>query len=213
MFGYSQKNRLFHSIMEKQLTATDLLFGYYNGIFPMSEPDGQLYWYAPDPRAVIPIHSYQPSKSLKPILNKGLFEIRINKNFRAVMEGCAQPRQHETDTWISPEIIDAYTELHLMGFAHSIEAYIEDQLVGGLYGVAIGKAFFGESMFYTVANASKVCFHFLIEILKENKFELLDTQFINDNVRRYGAIEISKVEYIKRLKKAVAGVELFENVV
>lgn len=183
------------------LSADDLLYGYMNGIFPMADTDGTLYWYSPDPRAIIPLDTYKPSKSLRPILNKNLFEIRINADFEGVMKGCALPRQDEDSTWISEEIINAYTELHQMGYAHSVETYLNNELVGGLYGVAIGAVFFGESMFHTVNNASKVAFHFLIEILKQQNYALLDTQFINDNVRRFGAIEIPKSEYIKLLKK------------
>ncbi|AEI48182.1 leucyl/phenylalanyl-tRNA--protein transferase [Runella slithyformis] len=183
------------------LSADDLLYGYMNGIFPMADTDGTLYWYSPDPRAIIPLNTYKPSKSLRPVLNKNLFEIRINADFEGVMKGCALPRQDEDSTWISDEIISAYTELHQMGYAHSVETYLNNELVGGLYGVAIGGVFFGESMFHTVSNASKVAFHYLIEILKQQNYILLDTQFINDNVRRFGAIEIPKSEYIKLLKK------------
>lgn len=186
------------------LSADDLIYGYMNGIFPMADSDGSLYWYSPDPRAIIPIDTYKPSKSLRPILNKSHFEIRINHDFEGVMRGCASPREGDEATWISEEIIGAYTELHQLGFAHSVETYIENQLVGGLYGVSIGATFFGESMFHTVSNASKVAFHYLIENLKQRGFELLDTQFINDNVRRYGAIEIPKSEYIRLLKRAVS---------
>ena len=186
-----------------RLTADDLVYGYINGIFPMADADGTLYWYSPDPRAIIPIDTYHPSKSLRPILNKKTFEIRINGDFQEVMRGCAAPREQEEGTWISEAIIQAYTELHNLGMAHSVEAYQQGRLVGGLYGVAIGSAFFGESMFHTVSNASKVAFHALIETLRERKFKLLDTQFMNDNVRRFGAVEISKLEYIGRLRKAV----------
>lgn len=185
------------------LSADDLLYGYMNGIFPMADTDGTLYWYSPDPRAIIPLNTYKPSKSLRPVLNKNLFEIRINADFEGVMKGCALPRQDEDSTWISDEIISAYTELHQMGYAHSVETYLNNELVGGLYGVAIGGVFFGESMFHTVSNASKVAFHYLIEILKQQNYILLDTQFINDNVRRFGAIEIPKSEYIKLLKKGL----------
>lgn len=193
------------------LSADDLIYGYMNGIFPMADSDGSLYWYSPDPRAIIPIETYKPSKSLRPILNKSYFEIRINHDFEGVMRGCASPREGDEATWISEEIIGAYTELHHLGFAHSVETYIENQLVGGLYGVSIGAVFFGESMFHTVSNASKVAFHYLIEILKQQGFELLDTQFINDNVRRYGAIEIPKSEYIRLLKRAISGKARFTD--
>ena len=186
------------------LSADDLIYGYMNGIFPMADSDGTLYWYSPDPRAIIPLDTYKPAKSLRPVLNKGTFEIRINADFEGVMRGCAAPRPDEENTWISEEIIDAYTELHRLGFAHSVETYVDNQLVGGLYGVAIGAVFFGESMFHTVSNASKVAFHYLIETLRRQKYELLDTQFINDNVRRFGAIEIPKSDYVRLLKRGIA---------
>lgn len=185
------------------ITAEDLLNAYINGIFPMAESDGTLYWYSPDPRAVIPIDTYRPSRSLRPVINKKVFEIRVNRDFEAVMRGCAGPRSGEEGTWISEEIIKAYTELHQIGYAHSVEAYREGHLVGGLYGVSISGAFFGESMFSIESNASKVAFHYLILILRQNGFKLLDTQFINDNVRRYGAIEIPRDAYLSLLRDAL----------
>ncbi|WP_020602663.1 leucyl/phenylalanyl-tRNA--protein transferase [Spirosoma spitsbergense] len=186
-----------------RLTADDLIYGYINGIFPMADADGTLYWYAPDPRAIIPIHTYKPAKSLRPILNRNQFEIRIDTAFTDVMRACSVPRSEEDSVWISDEIIDAYTELHEMGLAHSVETYIDNRLVGGLYGVAMGSVFFGESMFSQVSNASKVAFHHLILILRQQQYTLLDTQFINDNVRRYGAIEIPKADYLRQLKKGL----------
>lgn len=186
-----------------KLTADDLIYGYINGIFPMADADGTLYWYSPDPRAVIPIETYKPAKSLRPVLNKKQFDIRINTDFEQVMRQCAVSRSADDTTWISEEIIEAYTMLHQMGLAHSVETYIDDRLVGGLYGVALGTAFFGESMFYRMDNAAKVAFHHLIMTLREQKFDLLDTQFINDNVRRFGAIEIPKNQYLRQLKHAL----------
>lgn len=186
-----------------RLTADDLIYGYINGIFPMADADGTLYWYAPDPRAIIPIHTYKPAKSLRPVLNRNQFEIRIDTAFSDVMRACSVPRSEDDSVWISNEIIDAYTELHEMGLAHSIETYIDNRLVGGLYGVAMGSVFFGESMFTKVDNASKVAFHNLILILRQQQYTLLDTQFINDNVRRYGAIEIPKADYLRQLKKGL----------
>ncbi len=188
-----------------QITPELLIEGYIQGIFPMAESDGTIYWYSPDPRAVIPIDTYRPSRSLRPVLNKGLFEVRIDTDFEGVMRGCATPRSTGDSTWISEEIIYNYTYLHHHGLAHSVEAYYNGALVGGLYGVAIGAAFFGESMFHTMSNASKVSFHYLIEILRKQKYQLLDTQFINDNVMRYGAVEIPKHEYLKRLRRALLG--------
>ena len=186
-----------------KLTADDLIYGYTNGIFPMADGDGTLYWYSPDPRAVIPLDTYKPAKSLRPVLNKAQFEVRINTAFEQVMRHCALPRTDDDSTWISDEIVTAYTELHRQGLAHSVETYLEGKLVGGLYGVALGAAFFGESMFYLVPNASKIAFHFLIETLRQQQFRLLDTQFINDNVRRFGAIEIPKRQYTGLLKTAL----------
>ena len=186
-----------------KLTADDLIYGYVNGIFPMADTDDILYWYSPDPRAIIPLDTYKPPKSLRPLLNQQVFKIRIDTDFEGVMRGCALPRGNDDCTWISEEIIAAYTDLHKMGFAHSVEVYDQDSLVGGLYGVSVGSAFFGESMFHRVSNASKVAFHYLVQILKQQGFEMLDTQFINDNVRRFGAIEIPKLEYMKLLKRAI----------
>lgn len=186
-----------------KLSADDLIYGYINGIFPMADTDGTLYWYAPDPRAIIPLTTYKPAKSLRPVLNRNQFEIRINTAFTDVMRGCSSPRSEDDSVWISEEIIDAYTELHQMGLAHSVETYMGGRLVGGLYGVSLGSAFFGESMFHLVSNASKVAFHHLILILRRQQFTLLDTQFINDNVRRYGATEIPKADYLKLLKVAL----------
>ena len=186
-----------------KLTADDLIYGYMNGIFPMADTDGTLYWYSPDPRAVIPIMTYKTPKSLRPVINKKTFEVRINTNFGKVMQNCAGARKGDSETWISEEIIEAYCELNKSGLAYSVETYIENRLVGGLYGVSIGGAFFGESMFYAVPDASKVAFHYLMKILKHQEFELLDTQFINDNVKRFGAIEIPRGEYVKALKSSL----------
>jgi leucyl/phenylalanyl-tRNA---protein transferase len=188
----------------------NVLIGYQNGVFPMADSeDGEIYWYSPSPRAIIPIETYACSKSLRPVLNKNTFEIRINADFEGVIRGCSKPRTAEDGVWISNQIAETYIELHKMGFAHSIEAYYEGKLAGGLYGVALGSVFFGESMFYNVPNASKVAFHYLIERLKTRKYKLLDTQFINDNVARFGAIEISKTLFIKKLNKAIAIPNIF----
>ena len=185
-----------------KLTPDDLIYGYINGIFPMADSDGTLYWYSPDPRAIIPLDTYKSHKSLRTLLNKNFFEIRIDYDFEGVIRSCAIARSDSHDTWISEEIIEAYTGLNDLGFAHSVEAYLDNKLVGGLYGVSIGAAFFGESMFYTQPNASKVAFHYLIQTLRQQGFELLDTQFINDNVKRFGAIEIPKANYLNLLRKA-----------
>jgi leucyl/phenylalanyl-tRNA--protein transferase len=185
------------------LTAEALVYAYASGVFPMAEETGEILWYCPDPRAIIPIDSYKPAKSLKPIINQKRFEIRVNTSFEQVMRNCALPRATEDETWISEELVQAYTSLHKMGLAHSVEAWQDGILVGGLYGVALGGAFFGESMFSLVSNSSKVAFHYLVQILREQNYSLLDSQFMNDNVLRYGAIEITRSEYKKRLAKAL----------
>jgi leucyl/phenylalanyl-tRNA--protein transferase len=199
----SQQSTDYFMENENSLSGEALIYAYTSGVFPMAEADGTIYWYRPDPRAIIPIDTYKPAKSLKPILNRGQFEIRIDTQFEAVMRACAAPRTYEQETWISEEIIAAYEDLYQMGFAHSVEVYEQGELVGGLYGVHIGSVFFGESMFMKVSNASKVAFHYLIEILRANEFGLLDTQFMNDNVQRYGAIEIKRTQYEKLLTKAL----------
>ena len=188
---------------DSPLHAETLIYAYAQGYFPMADELKGLQWFNPDPRAIIPLDTYKPAKSLRPILNKGLFEIRVDTQFESVMRACSMPRSEEDGVWISDEMVLAYTELHRLGFAHSVEAYLDDQLVGGLYGVSIGAVFCGESMFSKVPNSSKVAFHYLIQILNANQFEWLDTQFINDNVLRYGAIEISRDTYLRRLAKAL----------
>lgn len=187
------------------LTAEMLIYGYTVGIFPMAdERTDDIHWYSPDPRAIIPIEIYQPWRSLRQALKKNLFEIKFDTAFESVMRACAAPRDYDSHTWISPEIIIAYTDLHRDGFAHSVEAWQENQLVGGLYGVSIGGAFFGESMFHTQPDASKIAMHALLMHLRAQGYLLLDTQFINDNVRRYGATEIPREEYLRRLESATA---------
>lgn len=194
-----------------KLTADDLIYGYMNGIFPMADTDGTLYWYSPDPRAIIPIDTYKPPKSLRPVINKKTFEVRINTNFEGVIRNCAAARKGDSETWISEEIIEAYCELNKFSKAYSVETYMNNRLVGGLYGVSIGGAFFGESMFHIVPDASKIAFHYLMKILKKQDYELLDTQFINDNVKRFGAIEIPRGEYVKALKNSLEKPCLFRD--
>ncbi|MCZ2479177.1 leucyl/phenylalanyl-tRNA--protein transferase [Aquirufa nivalisilvae] len=187
---------------DKLLSVEQLIYAYAKGVFPMAD-EGEIHWYSPDPRAIIPIDSYKPAQSLRSVINKHLFEIRIDTQFEAVMRFCAAPRSTDSETWISEEIIQAYTEMFQRGFAHSVEAYQDGKLVGGLYGVALGGAYFGESMFSLVPNSSKVTFHYLMVLLREQGYTLLDTQFMNDNVLRYGAIEISRKDYKSRLAKAL----------
>ena len=187
-----------------QITAEMVLNGYLNGVFPMADSDNEIYWYAPNPRAIIPIDSYKPAKSLKPLINRHVFEIRYNTAFEKVIRNCSVPRYEGDGVWISEKIIKVYIELNRLGFAHSVEAWKDNELVGGLYGVALGKVFFGESMYHHQPNASKVAFHSLIQRLRERKFGLLDTQFMNDNVQRFGAVEIPRDEFLKLLEENVS---------
>jgi len=180
-----------------------LLKAYSHGIFPMADQHGEINWYCPGLRAIIPLENYKASKSLRSTLKKQTFEIRINQQFTHVMRACAAPRDFGYGVWISEEMIAVYSELNRLGYAHSVESYQNDVLVGGLYGVCLGGVFFGESMYSDVSNSSKVAFHYLIEILRKNNFELLDTQIINDNVLRYGAIEIKRAEFLKLLAKGL----------
>lgn len=192
-------------INDNLLDPNHLIYAYCSGAFPMADPDTDLiHWFSPDPRAIIPLEGYKPAKSLRPLLNKRVFEIKIDADFEGVMRGCALPRHDTDDTWINEDLIKAFVKLNTMGVAHSIEAYHDGKLVGGLYGVAIGGAYFGESMFHTVPNASKVAFHYLMKILAYHGFALLDTQFINDNVRRFGAVEIPRDSYMLLLRYALS---------
>jgi leucyl/phenylalanyl-tRNA--protein transferase len=187
------------------LTPDLLLRAYSVGLFPMADAQtGEICWYSPDRRAVIPIERYVPPRSLRQVIRRRVFQVRIDTAFEAVMWGCAAPRRGDDRTWISEEMIAAYAALHRAGFAHSVETYLEDRLVGGLYGVAIGGAFFGESMFYRMPNASRVAFHALVERLRERGYVLLDTQFLNPHVERLGAVEIPRAAYLRRLKAAIA---------
>ncbi|MNS31387.1 Leucyl/phenylalanyl-tRNA--protein transferase [compost metagenome] len=177
-----------------------IVHAYRQGIFPMADDDGTINWYRPDPRAVFPLDTFHVPKSLAKTLRQGKFEIRIDVDFAGVMRGCAG----RDETWISGGIIDAYTELHRLGAAHSVEAWQGGELVGGLYGVALGGAFMGESMFSRVTDASKVCLVHLVERLKARGFILLDSQMPTEHLARFGQIEIPHEAYMRQLKRALA---------
>ena len=180
-----------------------LLNAYSQGIFPMADADGAIYWYDPDPRAIIPLENFHVPRSLARTIKQGKFEIRVDSAFRTVMEACAEQTPGREVTWISAKIIEAYCELHALGFAHSVETWIEGKLVGGLYGVALGGLFAGESMFSRVRDSSKVAMVYLVERLRRRGFVLLDTQFMTDHLRRFGTIEIPREEYQSRLAHAL----------
>jgi leucyl/phenylalanyl-tRNA--protein transferase len=162
-----------------------------------------IYWYDPDPRAILPLDSFHAPRSLMRRIRQGGFEVRFDTAFREVMTACAQPGPGREKTWISREFIDAYTALHRHGFAHSVETWLDGQLAGGLYGVSLGGLFAGESMFSRVADSSKIALVYLVDRLRQGGFVLLDTQFVTPHLKRFGAIEISRREYKIRLADAL----------
>lgn len=182
-----------------------IIQAYTLGIFPMaaSRDAEDIQFFQPDIRGVLPIKPPQIPKRLQRLLRKQPFEIHWNQNFPAVIDGCAAPRSDTQDTWINPQIRRLYISLHMLGFAHSVEVYEEGQLVGGLYGVAIGGAFFGESMFSRVSNASKIALCHLMARLRYGNFKLLDAQFLNDHLIQFGIESIDKDDFQKQLEHAI----------
>lgn len=187
------------------ITVDILLRAYSAGLFPMADSadDPELFWVEPEIRGIIPLASFHISKSLAKAMRKKPFDIRFNTAFEAVMAGCAAEAVDRPSTWINATIRKLYTELHQIGHAHSVEAWEGKELVGGLYGVSLGAAFFGESMFSRRTNASKICLVHLVERLRANGFVLLDTQFTTDHLKTFGAIDVPKQEYAKMLDLAV----------
>ena len=177
-----------------------LLRAYCSGYFPMADDkSGEIGWYSPDPRAIFELDGLRVPRSLALTMKKKPFELLVNTQFEEVMRECAARKE----TWISEEIIQSYVELHRLGFAHSVECWKDQKLVGGLYGVAIRGAFFGESMFSRMRDASKIALVYLVDHLKARGFDLLDTQFMTPHLARFGAKEIAREEYLRRLKKAL----------
>ena len=176
-----------------------LLQGYRLGVFPMAMEDDSIAWFSPDPRAIIPLENFHVPHALRRVARKNLFEIKIDNRFGEVIRACAKRK----DTWINSDIIDSYERLHELGYAHSVEAWSKNKLAGGLYGVALGGAFFGESMFHRVTDASKMALVALVEHLRANKFALLDTQWITPHLQQFGAVEIPRDQYLKLLRRAV----------
>ena len=178
-----------------------LLHAYRSGAFPMATPGGEIAWFSPDPRAIIPLDDrFHIPHGLQRTLRKGVFEIRINAAFEEVMRGCAE----RAETWINAEVFDSYVNLHRLGHAHSVEAWRDGKLAGGLYGVAVGGAFFGESMFHRETDASKVALAGLVTRMCERGFTLLDTQWSTAHLRTFGAVEIPRAKYVRLLKAAVS---------
>ena len=187
-----------------RLTPDILISGYCQGYFPMAGDDGEIGWYDSHPRAIIPLDAFHAPRRLARRARNGGFQVRVDHDLRAVMAACAEPRDGHDGTWISPEMIDAYAALHQLGFAHSVEAWRDGRLVGGLYGVAIRGLFAGESMFSRETDASKVALVHLVDRLRRGGFRLLDTQYIvGAHMLQFGTIEIPRAEYKRRLREAL----------
>ena len=182
------------------LTPQVLEYVYRAGAFPMADGYGRIEFYRSDPRSVLQFEDLHVSKSLRRVIRKGLYEVRVDEDFEAVVRACADRQE----TWINAEIVKSYALLHATGKAHSVEAYKDGVLVGGLYGVSLGGAFMGESMFSRARDASKVCFVFLVERLRMRGYTLLDCQIQNEHLASLGATEIPESEYLRRLNKALS---------
>ncbi len=185
---------------------TDLLLkAYASGVFPMAESaeDPEVFWVRPETRGILPLDGFHVPRSLRKTIRQGHFEIRIDTDFAGVIDACAESRTGRRSTWINGPIREAYIELNRIGHAHSVEAWREERLVGGLYGVRLGSAFFGESMFSRETDASKVCLVYLVERLRARGFKLLDTQFTTDHLKRFGAVDLSRRRYGTLLAQAL----------
>jgi leucyl/phenylalanyl-tRNA---protein transferase len=183
-----------------EITPELLLHAYAQGVFPMSEGiDHEIFWVDPTARGILPLNGFHISRSLARSVRRGGFDIRVNTDFAGVVAACADREQ----TWINEEISGLYKMLHHMGFAHSLEVFSGDDLIGGVYGVALGGAFFGESMFSRRTNGSKIALAYLVDRLRFGGFQLLDTQFLTDHLASLGGVEISREVYHKRLQAAL----------
>jgi leucyl/phenylalanyl-tRNA--protein transferase len=187
-----------------RLDPNTLLSAYAQGIFPMGDRDGVVRFYTADPRGIIPLsppEAFHVPSTLRATVRQKKFDVRFNHDFEATMRGCSQRRAD--GTWINEKLIRAYVELHDLGFAHSVEAWQDGELAGGLYGVSLGGAFFGESMFHRRTDASKVALVHLVDRLRERGYELLDTQATTQHLRKFGCVDIPAREYMKRLERAI----------
>ena len=186
-----------------ELTAELVLAAYERGIFPWYSEGQPVLWWSPDPRMVLTPQDFNLHRSLRKTLRHASFEVRTDTSFEAVMRACAEPRPEQGGTWISEAIINAYGALHRAGFAHSVETWTDGDLVGGLYGIALGRVFCGESMFMRRTDASKIAFAHLIAQLKRWQFELIDCQQKTDHLASLGAAPISRADFLERLSRLV----------
>ena len=182
-----------------------LVSAYASGWFPMAVGEGDIRWFSPDPRGVIPLDTFHVSRRLARVVRRGDFEIAVDRRFEDVIRACALAERDAEDagTWIDDEILQSYCALHEAGFAHSVEVWQNGRLAGGLYGVALGGAFFGESMFHHVTDASKVALVILVERLRTRGFTLLDTQWTTEHLEQFGAIEIPRARYLRLLSESL----------
>ncbi len=189
-----------------------LLRAYASGVFPMAEhaDDPEVFWVRPETRGVIPLDAFHVPKSLAKTIRQGRFEIRYDHDFAGVIDGCAETGEGRASTWINAPIREAYLDLHRRGHCHSVEAWRDGRLVGGLYGVSLGAAFFGESMFSRERDASKVCLVHLVERVRRQGFILLDTQFTTEHLKRFGAVDVPRRKYEKLLEQALEGEAVFQ---
>jgi leucyl/phenylalanyl-tRNA--protein transferase len=186
------------------LSSERLLEAYRLGIFPWYSEDQPILWWSPDPRLILELNDFKPSRSLRKSIRKGIFQVSFDRAFTEVIRACASvPREGQRGTWITSEMQKAYIHLHSVGYAHSVESWFEGKLAGGLYGVSLGKAFFGESMFHRVSNASKVALAMLVEKLESWNFHFIDAQMTTEHMLRLGAKEVPRRIFIKRLNSAL----------
>jgi leucyl/phenylalanyl-tRNA--protein transferase len=185
------------------LSPERLLKAYSKGIFPWYNPGEPILWWTPNPRCVLFPNQFNPSRSLKKSIRKNNFTFSVDLEFEQVLDRCAEPRANRMGTWITKDMRDAYLRLHHMGHAHSVETWKRDKLVGGLYGIAMGKVFFGESMFTSVNDASKSALHYLVARLLEMEFQLIDCQITSPHLLSLGAVEIPRSEFLDRLETAL----------
>jgi len=182
-----------------------LVSAYASGWFPMAVGEGDIRWFSPDPRGIIPLDGFHVPRRLARVMRRAPFQIEINRAFEEVIRACALAERDDNDggTWIDQEIFESYCALHEAGFAHSVEAWQNGKLAGGLYGVALGGAFFGESMFHHVTDASKAALAALVDRLRVRGFALLDTQWTTEHLEQFGAIEIPRAQYLRMLAQAL----------
>jgi leucyl/phenylalanyl-tRNA--protein transferase len=185
------------------LSPRRLIEAYTRGVFPWFNPGEPILWWSPDPRTVLFPGELKVSRSLRKTLKKQTYEIRVDTAFRQVMEACAAPRDGHSGTWITPAMISAYTELHRQGLAHSVETWMEDKLVGGLYGISLGRMFYGESMFSLATDASKIAFVHLVRQLERWGFGMIDCQMKTAHLASLGAREIPRAEFSQKLSELV----------